>query len=76
LKLVVQTEAIIHLGNKSEFSSAVLIFGSRSMVALVITHHGVDIKWYTQVTLKRKKHWYNTPAPNAIGHLHAEALNY
>jgi len=37
LTLVVQTETIIFfLGNKIKFSSAVLIFYSRSMVALLV----------------------------------------
>jgi len=39
LMLVVQTERIFYfLGNKTKFSSAVLIFGSRSMAVLLITH--------------------------------------
>jgi len=38
--LIVHIETIVFfLGNKFKFSSAVLIFGSRSMVALIITHH-------------------------------------
>jgi len=37
LMLVVQTERIVYfLGNKTKFSLAVLIFGSRSMVALLV----------------------------------------
>jgi len=37
LPLVVQTETIaFFLGNIMKFSSAILVFGSRSMVALVI----------------------------------------
>ena len=39
LTFVVQKETIVFfLGNKIRFSSAVLIFGSRSMVALSIAH--------------------------------------
>jgi len=50
--LVVQTATIVlFLGNEIKFSSAVLIFGSRSMVALYI---GIKYSYYiikTQVNM-------------------------
>jgi len=43
MKLVMQTEAIVFfLGNKIKIYSAVLIFVSRSMVALIIGEHAAN----------------------------------